>query len=66
MQTITATRQSLDTMVRIETDTLNWQRETDQGYDAIMSTMERIRQLNGRIEATMSSRPSSYQVNRGR
>jgi len=57
------TRQSLDNMVRIETDTLNWQRETDQGYDAIVATMERIRVLNERIAAMMPNRPSAYQVN---
>ena len=66
MQTTTATRTtraSLDTMVRIETDTLNWQRENDQGYTTIMATMARILDLNRRIEATMGNRPSSYATN---
>jgi hypothetical protein len=57
------TRESLESMLRIETDTLTWQRETDAGYDAILQTMERIRVLNSRIEALMPNRPSSYAAN---
>jgi hypothetical protein len=60
---MTTTRESLQNMIRIETDTLAWQRENDQGYDVIVATMERIRQLNSRIEATMPNRTSAYAAN---
>lgn len=59
----TITRASLENMLRIEQDTLTWQRETDQGYDAIIATMRRILTLNERIEATMVNRPSSFATN---
>jgi hypothetical protein len=57
------TRQSLENMRRIETDTLNWQRANDEPYAAIVQTMRRILNLNERIEATTGMRSSAYQVN---
>jgi hypothetical protein len=54
------TRQSLENMRRIEVDTLNWQRANDESYAAIMATMQRILDLNEKIEATTGMRSSAY------
>ena len=61
--TLFASRTHLDNQLRIERETLTWQQQTDQGYEAITATLERIRNLNGRIDMMLPNRPSSYATN---
>lgn len=55
--------ESATNMLRIEGDTLKWQRENDEVYAEIMATMWRMEELRKRIDRLSPMRTTSYSTN---